>query len=156
MRHVLSRCLCAIATAGWTTAAGAQQFSPSERALLYQPGLLDPGAGGFAPADKTKRRAPAAQTRSQAKTSAGVSLSSELNAGRAPATGAPALRRSEAPQPEKPWDRRVPFGPLSLGLQAEPAPRSDALATPTPSGLDQFRKDRIEPYVGLSIIDIKR
>lgn len=54
-------------------------------------------------------------------------------------------------------DPRIPFGALSLGLKAEAAPRSNDLsAAPLPSGMEQFKKDRFDPYVGLSIIDIKR
>jgi hypothetical protein len=45
---------------------------------------------------------------------------------------------------------------LSLGVQADSGPRSNSLTTPGPSGMDQFKKDRFEPYVGVSIIDIKR
>lgn len=125
----------------------AQSFTPSEQQYLLQPSPVtspDTSKSG-------KKGAKAAQQ-------GAVSLSSELRGGgAAQASTAPTLSAPRAaPAPSKPFDERVPFGPLSLGLQADSGPRSDQLSTPRPAGLDQFKKDKFEPYVGVSIIDIKR
>jgi hypothetical protein len=131
--------------------AQAQTFSPAERQLLMQPSAIGGTPSAFTPpsnADDAKnaknaRRAP-------------VSISSELNRETRAAAPAPELRKPREAAGHKPLDQRVPFGPLSLGLQADTAPRSDSLVTPVPDGMSQFKKDRAEPYVGVSIIDIKR
>ena len=136
--------------------ADAQTFSPSD-----QNSLMHPGAVGTydSTTQSTKTAKPAAKNPSKnaQPSNAGVSLSSELGRGNA-ATGnsAPTIAPRATAQQKQPWDQRVPFGPLSLGLQAEGSPRSDSLTTPSPAGLGQFKKDRFEPYVGVSIIDLKR
>jgi hypothetical protein len=136
--------------AGFTLCAQAQVFTPAERQLLMQPSAIGGEPGTFTPSARGEGSKPAkGSARPQ------VSISSELNRGGAPET-APTLRKPREIGGQTPFDQRVPFGPLSLGLQAETAPRSDSLQTPVPEGMNQFKKDRTEPYVGLSIIDIKR
>ncbi len=141
----------ALLGAAATNAASAQTFSPSDRTLLMQSTTT---AGSSASAARTKdKSAKSTQARGS---NPPVSISSELNGGPA-GVATPEIRRKTGTEQQKnPFDERVPFGPLSLGLQAEAAPRSDSLTTPVPSGMEQFKKDRINPYFGLSIIDIKR
>lgn len=135
--------------------AQAQTFSPSERQLLMQPSSIGSATGGFQPAPG-KSAGKSRPAKGNAAEPAPVSISSELNSSAAYSHPAPSLRQpGEVPQ-AKPFDQRVPFGPLSLGLQAESGPRSNSLVTPQPAGINQFKKDRSDPYVGVSIIDIKR
>jgi hypothetical protein len=138
-----------------SASAHAQSFSPREQQMLMQPstigGAPDTFQSSSKPVDKTK---PAAK--SKASQPAPISFSSELSSGATPSRPAPKLQQGNDMAQRKPFDQRVPFGPLSLGLQAEAGPRSDALVTPEPAGLSQFKKDRQDPYVGVSIIEIKR
>lgn len=137
-----------------TASAQAQTFSPREQQMLMQPYTTNGSSGAFQPAqgkpgDKGK------QAKSKPGQPPSVSISSELSGGAGTTASTPSLRQNTEIAQQKPFDQRVPFGPLSLGLQAG-APRSDSLVTPLPEGLSQFKKDRQDPYVGVSIIDIKR
>jgi hypothetical protein len=134
--------------------AQAQTFSPSERQMLMQPSTIAGAVGTLQPA---AGKSPGKEQPAKGKTnSAPVSFSSELNSATTTSHPAPTLRQGNDLAQHKPFDQRIPFGPLSLGLQAEAGPRSDSLVTPQPPGIGQFKKDRSDPYVGVSIIDIKR
>jgi hypothetical protein len=145
-----------------TAAPGAAQtFSPREQQLLMHPSPLGGPPGSFQrpavkPVVKTQRAK--GETAKSARSGAPVSISSELHRGMPGASPVSTYKPPQSPPPQQksPLDQRVPFGPLSLGLQAEAGPRSDALVTPVPAGINQFKKDRSDPYVGVSIIDIKR
>jgi len=141
---------CAFVAAS-TLAAHCQTFTPAERQLLMQPTTIGAAPGTFTPPAKAEK------TKSGKRDAKPVSIASELNGtGTGPGGSAPTLRKPREVAGQMPFDQRVPFGPLSLGLQAEAAPRSDSLTTPVPDGMNQFKKDRADPYVGVSIIDIKR
>jgi hypothetical protein len=165
---MILRMSCSALLAALAMPVQAQTFSPREQQMLMQPSpIAGEGATLQRPAEAPKRQAKgeaakgqsAKKTAPSSQTPSSVSFSSELNSATSSRNAAaPALKSAhEAPTQQKsPFDQRVPFGPLSLGLQAEAGPRSDSLVTPLPNGMNQFKKERTDPYVGVSIIDIKR
>lgn len=140
--------------------AAAQEFRPSQQQFLYQSTIAGAASTGFdskAPAQKPAPSKQGQANKTKPKGQAGsVSVSSELSGGGQAGSGStPNLKSSGVASAKKPFDDRIPFGPLSLGLQAgSGTPGLEGV--PLPSGIEQYKKDRVDPYVGLSIIDIKR
>ena len=136
----------------------AQQFAPGQNDLLFQPSPVGgQNAGTFDHLDARPSNSTAGKTNS-AKTAPNskAPISSELTGSAIDSKPAPSLAHSDTPGAAQ-QSPKIPFGGLSLGLQAGANPKSnDLYAAELPSGMSQFKKDRTDPYVGLSIIDIKR